>query len=209
MIEKINIPFHYNTKEDLIIRKVNEIIRHINSQEEKPRSIELKKMKEMGDMYKRYKIGWDCKEFHIDTAGTGTEPVEEPTEELKKKLENANNVCWDCWKKYWEYKWWAVWCWKANCDICGKEDSCCAPRDWKFFKKTLYPKPIDSSNEDKTEREWKEARAKRFALKYEDCAREITTLYCDYVDAGEFWIETKENRPFDVVVLEILKKYFI
>lgn len=65
------------------------------------------------------------------------------SKELKKKLQTANNVCRDCGMKYGEYKGWVVGSRKAICDICGKEDSCTAPRDWKYFAKTLWPIEYD------------------------------------------------------------------
>lgn len=65
------------------------------------------------------------------------------TKELKKKLREAKNVCRDCWIQYGEYKGWVVGAWTATCDICGKKDSCTAPRDRKYFAKTLWPIKYD------------------------------------------------------------------
>ena len=53
---------------------------------------------------------------------------------VRENIENANNVCFDCGRVYWELKPRPIWVWEAKCDICWKDTMCAAPRDFNYFK---------------------------------------------------------------------------
>lgn len=58
---------------------------------------------------------------------------------LKQRLKEAIRVCADCWDKYWERPEWHIGTFHDNtCDVCGEFKSCTEPRDYLYFKKTLW-----------------------------------------------------------------------
>ena len=58
-------------------------------------------------------------------------------EELRKKLEKASVVCFDCGKKYGEYHDGVSSVWKGKCNVCGETKSITESRDFNYLMKGI------------------------------------------------------------------------
>lgn len=77
----------------------------------------------------------DAKEYTDDEMDAMCSAAEK--KELKRKLENAKVVCFDCGKKYGEYHNGVSSVWEGKCNVCGETKSVTESRDFKWLNKGI------------------------------------------------------------------------